>query len=308
MDHAELAVVWLPQRGAEWLMPEHGASTMMNEASCLCGGVRWSQRGPLGAMSHCHCGRCRKAHGSAFATYVAGRRDGFGLHAEVPIGRYETSPRGFRHFCTRCASVVPGEPKGEWVFLPAGNFHADPGVRPRSHLFVASKAPWYTIDDSLPCSDTWPPGTGGAVLEDFGVREPPGPHPRGSCLCGAVGYQLAGAPRRAVNCHCSRCRRARSAAFASILFAPVAYTRGQEKLASYTLAGVPRFSYAFCTVCGSALPRADQGDGLVGVPMGTLDDDPGMRPQAHIFVASKAPWYTIPDALPQFEEFPPAGR
>lgn len=281
--------------------------TGMIEASCLCGGVEWSVEEPLGSMSHCHCARCRKAHGSAFATYVGARTGGFALRAGVAIGRYASSAGGERCFCTRCAAVVPGEPAGKWIFVPAGNFHADPGVRPNAHIFAASKAPWHTIDDGLPCFDAWPPGTGGAVLEDFGVREPPGPHPRGSCLCGAVGYRLAGAPRRAVNCHCSRCRRARSAAFASILFAPVAYTRGQEQLASYTLPGAPRFSYAFCTVCGSALPRADQGDGLVGVPMGTLDDDPGLRPQAHIFVASKAPWYTIHDALPQFGEFPPPG-
>ena len=42
------------------------------------------------------------------------------------------------------------------------------------------------------------------------------------------------------------------------------------------------------------------------VPMGALDDDPGIRPQAHIFVASKAPWDTIEDALPQHAEYAPS--
>ena len=277
----------------------------MIEASCLCGGVEWSVDEPLGTMSHCHCARCRKAHGSAFATYVGARTSGFALHADVAIGRYASSPAGARCFCTRCASVVPGDPVGEWIFVPAGNFHSDPGVRPRSHLFAASKAPWYTIDDGLPCFDAWPPGSGGAVLEDFARHESSGPYPRGSCLCGTVGFRLDGAPRRAVNCHCSRCRRARSAAFASNLFASVTYTRGEEWLASYTLPGAPRFSYAFCTVCGSGLPRADRPGAVVGIPMGSLDDDPGLYPGAHIFVGSKAPWYTIHDALPRFDEFPP---
>lgn len=277
----------------------------MIEASCLCGGVEWSVEEPLGTMSHCHCARCRKAHGSAFATYVGARTRGFALHADVAIGRYASSPAGARCFCTRCASVVPGDPVDEWIFVPAGNFHSDPGVRPRSHFFAASKAPWYTIDDGLPCFDAWPPGSGGAVLEDFARHESSGPYPRGSCLCGTVGFRLDGAPRRAVNCHCSRCRRARSAAFASNLFAPVAYTRGEEWLASYTLPGAPRFSYAFCTVCGSGLPRADRPGAVVGIPMGSLDDDPGLYPGAHIFVGSKAPWYTIHDALPRFDEFPP---
>jgi len=38
--------------------------------------------------------------------------------------------------------------------------------------------------------------------------------------------------------------------------------------------------------------------------MGTLDDDPGIKPSAHIYVGSKAPWYEITDTLPQFKEFP----
>jgi hypothetical protein len=38
--------------------------------------------------------------------------------------------------------------------------------------------------------------------------------------------------------------------------------------------------------------------------MGSLDDDPGLRPQAHIFVGSKAIWYEIADDLPQFAEYP----
>jgi hypothetical protein len=38
--------------------------------------------------------------------------------------------------------------------------------------------------------------------------------------------------------------------------------------------------------------------------LGTLIDNPGIRPAAHIFVGSKAPWFTITDPLPQHQEFP----
>ena len=41
-----------------------------------------------------------------------------------------------------------------------------------------------------------------------------------------------------------------------------------------------------------------------GLAMGSLDDDPGVRPSLHIFVGSKAPWYDITDKLPQFDKFP----
>jgi hypothetical protein len=50
---------------------------------------------------------------------------------------------------------------------------------------------------------------------------------------------------------------------------------------------------------------ADSGQ-ITEVVFGTVDGDPGVRPSEHIFVASKAPWHEITDALPQFEGWPPA--
>ena len=49
--------------------------------SCLCGAVRFTQRGPFTHMTHCHCSICRKHHGAAFATYVASPLEGFKLLA-----------------------------------------------------------------------------------------------------------------------------------------------------------------------------------------------------------------------------------
>jgi hypothetical protein len=46
---------------------------------------------------------------------------------------------------------------------------------------------------------------------------------------------------------------------------------------------------------------------FVHVLMGTLVDDPAIRPSKHIFVGSKAPWFTITDDLPQYEEHAVAG-
>ena len=48
------------------------------------------------------------------------------------------------------------------------------------------------------------------------------------------------------------------------------------------------------------------GSSALGLPLGALDDDPGVRPQLHVHVASKAPWFTITDGLPQFAELPTA--
>jgi hypothetical protein len=279
----------------------------MSSASCLCGQVAWELDGPFIFMSHCHCSRCRKAHGAAFATYVATPTDRFRLRGEEHVGRFEPSGRSSaRNFCTGCGSVVPAGPVQGLVFVPAGNFDDDCGERPVAHIFVASKAPWFEVEDGLTAFDEFPPGTEATVLPDRPPLDPPG-KPRGSCLCGGVTYVVDGVPLRAMNCHCGRCRKARSAAHASNLFTTadgVRFTRGEDLLASYKVPDAQHFTHVFCRTCGSSMPRIDRGRSIAVVPMGGLDDDPGIRPQAHIFVASKAPWYEIPGNLPQHAEYP----
>jgi len=277
----------------------------MHRARCLCGNVAWEVEGPFEFMSHCHCSRCRKAHGVAFATYVAAPAAGFRLRGREHIVRWESSPGFFRCFCGGCGSVVPGDAMEGRVFLPAGNFEEDIGVRPLAHIFVASKAPWHDIRDDLPRFDAYPEGIDAPVLPDRPPLDPPGA-PRGSCLCGAVTYVVEAPPQRSHNCHCSRCRRARSAAYAANLFTVaggVRFTRGEDLLASYKVPEALRFTHYFCRTCGSSMPRVDRDRGVTVVPMGSLDDDPGMRPQSHIYVASKAPWFEITDDLPQYDEY-----
>jgi hypothetical protein len=276
--------------------------------SCLCGDVQWEIEGPFELMSHCHCSRCRKSHGTGFSTAVAGPARRFALRGKGRVERFEPSPGAARCFCGRCGSAVPGDPTGERVFVPAGNLDGDPGVRPLAHIFAASKAPWDTIADSLPRFDAWPPGFDLPVLPDRVPADPPG-HPRGSCLCGGVAFVLEGDPILCRNCHCSRCRRGRSAAHASNLgvrLSGLRFTRGEDLLGFYKLPEAKFFAQVFCRVCGSKAPRVDESRDLAIVPLGALDDDPGVRPGEHIFVASKAPWFEIADSLPQYAEYAPA--
>jgi hypothetical protein len=231
------------------------------------------------------------------------------LRGRELIVRYESSPGFLRPFCGRCGSVVPdGEPAQGLVGIPAGPFDEDPDVRPLAHIFVGSKAPWFEIRGALPSFDAYPPGTDARVLGDLPAPEPAAGAFRGSCLCGGVAYVIGGPPMRCWNCHCSRCRKARAAAHASNLFVKaddLRFTRGAELLVSYKLPGARFFTQVCCHSCGSPVPHVDRERGLAVVPMGSLDDDPGMRPQRHIFAASKAPWYDIPDELPQDAEYPP---
>ena len=124
----------------------------------------------------------------------------------------------------------------------------------------------------------------------------------GSCLCGEVRYELTQTPVWSHHCHCSRCRKTSGGAYATNSFVPLdafRYLQGETHLRSYKPPQAERFTHVFCNLCGSTLPFRNEARGLVGVPMGSLDDDPGLTPRAHIFVESKAPWFSITDALPQ---------
>ena len=127
----------------------------------------------------------------------------------------------------------------------------------------------------------------------------------GGCLCGAVTYEITGALKFMGNCHCSMCRKSHGAAFATwgiIDPAQFRWTAGEEHVQGYESS--PGRQRCFCRKCGSPLVATHSG--AVGeVVAGTLDGDPGTRPREHIFVGSKAPWYAIADALPQFEQWPP---
>lgn len=278
----------------------------MTRASCLCAGVTWGAAAFQG-MVHCHCSRCRKFHGTPFATTVIADEASFSLEGESLIVAYRAEGGGERRFCRRCGSSVPGAPQRSGVVVPAGNFDGDPGIRPEAHYFVASKAPWFVLADDLPRFDAHPPGVEASVFADRAPLDPAGGI-RGSCLCGGVTFVVDGKLIVARYCHCSRCRKGRSAAHASNLLVAgeaVRFSRGQELIATYKVPDARLFAHCFCARCGSAVPRIDTGRNLGIVPMGALDDDLPLRPAAHIFFASKAPWYSVVDDLPHYDEYPP---
>jgi hypothetical protein len=123
----------------------------------------------------------------------------------------------------------------------------------------------------------------------------------GQCLCGTVHYEVEDQFRYALNCHCSSCRRATGAAFkpfAGIERAKLRIAGGAEHLLIF---GEESGHDAHCGKCGSLLYSLVREAAFVHVTLGTLVDSPSIRPSAHIFVGSKAPWYTITDDLPQHE-------
>ena len=125
----------------------------------------------------------------------------------------------------------------------------------------------------------------------------------GRCECGAVRYAVADEFLYAANCHCSRCRAATGSAFkafAGIEKQKLEVTEGQDNLLVY---GEEDLNDTRCATCGSLLFSVVRDGAYVHVAMGSLVDDPAIRPSEHIFVGSKAPWFEITDDLPQAEEY-----
>ena len=124
---------------------------------------------------------------------------------------------------------------------------------------------------------------------------------RGKCLCGTVQYEVADAFTYALNCHCSNCRRATGSAFkpfAGIARTALTVTHDRDRLLVY---GSEANHDEHCAGCGSMLYSLVRDAAYVHVTLGTLTAPPTIRPSAHIFVGSKAPWFAITDDLPQYE-------
>lgn len=125
---------------------------------------------------------------------------------------------------------------------------------------------------------------------------------KGSCLCGAVKYEINGEPGPVMFCHCSKCRKANGSAFNAASLVNTADLRivsGRDHLAEFESgAGVWR---VFCKTCGSPLySRREATPESVRLRIGTLDTPLKGKPAAHIFVGSKAEWFDICGDAPQY--------
>jgi hypothetical protein len=127
----------------------------------------------------------------------------------------------------------------------------------------------------------------------------------GGCMCGGVRWELSEEPVGASYCHCTRCqRRTGGAASVSARTTPgsLRVVQGEELLRSWVPPdGNPK---VFCCECGSALWAEDRSSpGVYFVRFGSFDEDPGVRPAFHQFVAYAASWDDAPDdGLPRFPE------
>ena len=124
------------------------------QGSCLCGGVRFEITEPFLNANHCHCSRCRKHSGAFGLTQGRVRREGFRLLAGGDLITVYRPENGMvKAFCSRCGSSLFGRtwPDGPEISVRLGAVDGDPGIKPESHTFVGSKAPWDKLpSDGLP--------------------------------------------------------------------------------------------------------------------------------------------------------------
>ena len=127
---------------------------------------------------------------------------------------------------------------------------------------------------------------------------------QGSCLCNKVRYKINGEPHSMYYCHCSMCRKSTGSAFATNMLISVddfVLVSGKDSIKAYE-SSPDEYRY-FCSDCGSPIyGQAKVRGGLVSIRCGSLNEDPGIRPSAHYYSKSKAPWDEINDQLPQVAE------
>jgi hypothetical protein len=286
----------------------HDSGFGMNRGSCLCGDIAWSVDGEFMMLVNCHCSICRKVHGSAYGAFVASPAEGFHwIAGEDKMSSYRSSTEGVRAFCPRCGSNVAAV-MGNLAVMPAGNFEGDINRSLDSHIFVAHKACWFDVPNDAPQFDEFSPDYSGVAV-DTATRVPATDGAvGGSCSCGRVSYEFDGPAERMDHCHCPQCRKSRSAPFSTQAIVArdrFRWLRGEDDIAQYTDTDASHFSVSFCRVCSSPLPVNEESSDTVVLPAGSIDQDPGVRPQAHFHVSSKAPWVEITDDLPQYDELPP---
>lgn len=129
---------------------------------------------------------------------------------------------------------------------------------------------------------------------------------KGGCHCGAVAYEVDRIEGPIGHCHCTTCRKTHSAAYATtarVEKSRFRWLRGEDRVTAYESSpGKKRF---FCASCGCHIVAARDGQPSVILRVATLDDDPGLRPQFHIWRSHDVPWLADDDSMPSYDEWQP---
>jgi len=125
---------------------------MTLHGQCLCGSIVYEAVHLDGAIEHCHCTTCRKAHASAFASTARVMREHFRwLRGEPNLTAYQSSPGKRRWFCSACGSHLVAERLGQpHVILRVATLDDDPRWTPAMHIWTSHDVPWLDASDDVP--------------------------------------------------------------------------------------------------------------------------------------------------------------
>jgi hypothetical protein len=118
---------------------------------CECGAVRYQVADAFRYAANCHCSRCRAATGSAFKPFAGIERGKLeiteGQDMLLVVGEQNSNDTR----CRTCGSLLFSVVRdGAYVHVAMGSLVDAPSIRPTSHIYVGSKAPWFEITDDLP--------------------------------------------------------------------------------------------------------------------------------------------------------------
>jgi len=129
----------------------------------------------------------------------------------------------------------------------------------------------------------------------------------GGCLCGAVRYELHGALRDVINCHCPMCLRFHGhyGAYTSLKEKNLSLAKDEGLQWYHSLQDDEKGNVyrGFCKDCGSSLFWRVKDSGSISIAAGTLDKAPSqMRTTMHIWASTAGDYYEITDDLPKYAE------
>ncbi len=127
---------------------------------------------------------------------------------------------------------------------------------------------------------------------------------QGSCLCGAVKFELSPEPTVMGTCHCSRCRKAGAGTVVFIEKDSLTWVQGKEHVATHQPPAPYKYGRCFCKICGTSLGEILADADTFPIAANALDGEFSLTNQFHEFVSEKPHWYEICDDAPRSEGHP----
>lgn len=263
---------------------------------CLCGAVQYEYRDAPSSLTVCHCGMCRRWHGSLGA-YANGAASNYRVTGADQIRWYASSHDAERGFCRHCGSKLFWR-SGAAMDMAAGTLDQPTGLTTTAHIWVAHKGDYYAIDDGVP--QFAESSSGGAAPMTADPRPQAAadlPHRHGRCLCDAIDLQISGPMRDVAWCHCGQCLHwhGHFGGYTASRWENITMA-GAESLAWYQSSDKAR--RGFCSRCGSNLFWEPAHGRHVSISAGALDLPTGLVTARHIFVEDKGDYYALGTSVP----------